>query len=49
MLTSTLPSDRAYVNRHFYRYESPCPLEVIETDIKKLEGEILTKLKKVTA
>ena len=35
-------------NRHFYRYEPPHPLEVIEKDIKKLEGEILTLLKKVT-
>jgi len=35
-------------NRHFYRYEPPRPLEVIEEDIKKLEGEILTLLKEVT-
>jgi type I restriction enzyme M protein len=36
------------LNRHFYRYEPPRPLEVIETDIKKLEGEILDLLKEVT-
>ena len=37
------------LNRHFYRYEPPRPLEVIETDIKKLETEILDLLKEVTA
>ena len=37
------------LNRHFYRYEPPRPLEVIEADIKKLEGEILAMLKEVTA
>jgi len=37
------------LNRHFYRYEPPRPLEVIETDIKKLESEILDLLKEVTA
>ncbi len=37
------------LNRHFYRYEPPRPLEVIATDIKQLEGEILTLLKEVTA
>ena len=37
------------LNRHFYRYEPPRPLEVIEADIKRLEGEILTMLKEVTA
>ncbi len=36
------------LNRHFYRYEPPRPLEVIEADIKKLEGEILDLLKEVT-
>jgi type I restriction enzyme M protein len=36
------------LNRHFYRYEPPRPLEVIETDIKRLEGEILQLLKEVT-
>ena len=37
------------LNRHFYRYEPPRELEVIETDIKRLEGEILELLKEVTA
>jgi type I restriction enzyme M protein len=37
------------LNRHFYRYEPPRELEVIETDIKALEGEILAMLKEVTA
>jgi type I restriction enzyme M protein len=36
-------------NRHFYRYEAPRQLEVIEADIKKLEGEIIDLLKEVTA
>jgi type I restriction enzyme M protein len=37
------------LNRHFYRYEPPRPLEAIEADIKQLEGEILDLLKDVTA
>jgi type I restriction enzyme M protein len=37
------------LNRHFYRYEPPRPLEEIEADIKILEGEILALLKEVTA
>ena len=37
------------LNRHFYRYEPPRPLEVIESDIKKLEGDIMKLLKEVTA
>ena len=37
------------LNRHFYRYEPPRPLEVIEADIKTLEGEIMTLLGEVTA
>jgi type I restriction enzyme M protein len=37
------------LNRHFYRYEPPRPLEEIETDIKTLESEILRLLKEVTA
>jgi type I restriction enzyme M protein len=37
------------LNRHFYRYEPPRPLEEIESDIKTLEGEILAMLKEVTA
>ncbi|CRI63156.1 N-6 DNA methylase [Thiocapsa sp. KS1] len=37
------------LNRHFYRYKPPRPLEVIEADIKILEQEILALLKEVTA
>jgi type I restriction enzyme M protein len=37
------------INRHFYRYEPPRPLEIIETDIKRLEEDILKMLKEVTA
>ena len=37
------------LNRHFYRYEPPRPLEVIEADLKALESEILALLKEVTA
>lgn len=37
------------LNRYFYRYEPPRPLEVIESDIKKLEDEIMKMLKEVTA
>jgi type I restriction enzyme M protein len=37
------------LNRHFYRYEPPRPLEVIEQDIKALEEEIVRLLKEVTA
>jgi type I restriction enzyme M protein len=37
------------LNRHFYHYEPPRPLDVIETDIKRLEGEIVAMLKEVTA
>ncbi len=36
------------LNRHFYRYEPPRPLEKIEADIKGLETEILTLLADVT-
>ena len=36
-------------NRYFYRYEPPRPLEVIETDIKGLEEDIMKMLKEVTA
>jgi type I restriction enzyme M protein len=32
------------INRHFYVYEAPRPLADIESDIKKLEGEILDML-----
>lgn len=37
------------LNRHFYRYQPPRPLDIIEADIKQLEGEILELLKEVTA
>jgi len=37
------------LNRHFYRYEPPRPLEVIESEIKTLENEIFGLLKEVTA
>jgi type I restriction enzyme M protein len=36
------------LNRHFYRYEPPRPLEIIESDIKRLEGEIMKLLEEVT-
>ena len=34
--------------RHFYQYEPPRPLEVIESEIKALESEIMQMLKEVT-
>jgi type I restriction enzyme M protein len=37
------------INRHFYRYEAPRPLEVIEADIKALEDDIKRMLGEVTA
>jgi len=37
------------LNRHFYRYEPPRPLETIEEDIKALEDDIVKLLKEVTA
>jgi type I restriction enzyme M protein len=37
------------LNRHFYRYEPPRPLEVIEADIKRLEGEIVSLLTEITS
>jgi type I restriction enzyme M protein len=37
------------LNRHFYRYEPPRPLETIEAELEKLEGEILALLGEVTA
>lgn len=37
------------LNRHFYRYEPPRPLEAIESDIKALEDDIVKLLKEVTA
>jgi type I restriction enzyme M protein len=36
-------------NRHFYRYEPPRPLEEIEVDIRKLEGEIVLLLGEIAA
>ena len=36
------------LNRHFYRYEPPRPLHVIEADIKHLEHEIMHLLSEVT-
>ncbi len=36
------------LNRHFYQYEPPRPLEVIEAEIKELERDILKLLKEVT-
>ncbi len=35
------------LNRHFYRYEPPRPLEAIQADIRKLEGEIMEMLGEV--
>jgi type I restriction enzyme M protein len=37
------------LNRHFYVYQPPRPLDEIATDIKTLESEIITLLAKVTA
>ena len=37
------------LNRHFYRYEPPRPLEVIEADIKALEDDIKRMLGDVTS
>jgi type I restriction enzyme M protein len=37
------------LNRHFYRYEPPRPLAVIEAAIKKLEAEILNLLPEVAS
>jgi type I restriction enzyme M protein len=37
------------INRHFYVYEPPRPLEAIEQDIKALEGEIMAMLKEAVA
>jgi type I restriction enzyme M protein len=35
-------------NRYFYTYQPPRPLDEIEADIKKLEGEIINMLREVT-
>ena len=37
------------LNRHFYVYEQPRPLDVIEADLKTLENEIAQLLAEVTA
>ena len=37
------------LNRHFYRYEAPRPLEQIQTEIKELEADIMRLLAEVTA
>ena len=37
------------LNRHFYRYEPPCELAVIESEIKALEADIARLLGEVTA
>jgi type I restriction enzyme M protein len=37
------------LNRHFYVYQPPRPLEAIEGDIRKLEGEIMKMLSEVAA
>ena len=39
----------APINRHFYVYKPPRPLEEIETDITRLEGEIADLLKGLVA
>ena len=36
------------LNRHFYRYEPPRPLEIITADIKALEKDIIKLLKELT-
>lgn len=36
-------------NRHFYEYTLPRPLEEMEADIRRLEGEILEMLREVGA
>lgn len=36
------------LNRHFYQYKPPRPLEVIESDIKGLESQIVTMLAEIT-
>lgn len=35
------------LNRHFYVYQPPEPLAVIEADIKRLEAEIIAMLGEV--
>lgn len=36
------------VTRYFYEYEPPRPLEEIETDIEKIENELLVMLKELS-
>ncbi|HDL85867.1 MAG TPA: SAM-dependent DNA methyltransferase, partial [Candidatus Acetothermia bacterium] len=36
------------LNRYFYRYQPPRPLEIIETDIKTLEREIVDLMREIT-
>ena len=36
------------LNRHFYVYQPPRPLEAIEADIKTLESDIVRLLSEVT-
>ena len=35
-------------NRHFYKYTSPRPLEVIDTELKEAEQRIMRLLREVT-
>ncbi len=35
------------MSRHFHRYEPPRPLDEIQTDIRKLESEIMELLAEV--
>ena len=35
-------------NRYFYRYVAPRPLEVIEAEVRQLEGEIMQMLAGIT-
>ena len=37
------------INRHFYVYEPPRPLDEIEADIARIEGEIAGLLKGLVA
>jgi type I restriction enzyme M protein len=35
-------------NRYFYEYEPPRPLDEIENDIEKVEGQIVDMIQEVT-
>ena len=37
------------INRHFYRYNQPRPLEEIDADLKQVEQRIIQLLREVTA